>query len=298
MNGRKARASRYLAGQLLVFGGLACLLVGGCSDKTLLDQDDASPENGDFVVTFIDVGQGDAALLELPSGEFILIDGGPEGSGGRILSVLEEREIGKLDLVVLSHPHGDHYGGLRTVLNAVPVAELWENGESSSDYGYSKYREAVTAHGIPTVVPEQDEVRVYGEVVLRVLNREEGYKEQNNDSLVLKVSFGFVDFLFAGDIEREEAADLVQDYGTALLRSEVLKVPHHGSSDMELEFIEACSPDFAVISCSADNLYGHPHQETLDHYRSIDAAVYRTDLLGNVKARVDYDTGGVFFELN
>ena len=247
----------------------------------------ATPFPDGLYVTFIDVGQGDAALFELPGGETILIDGGDNREGySAILPLLRDKRIAVLDLMVLSHPHADHCGGLDEVLGGVDVLEIWKNGESYFTGTYEDFVHASLAEGAALLIPDQGHVRRLGGVILTVLNSDEGYAGQNNDSLVLMVSYGSVDILMTGDIEEEEQLDLVHDYGAAL-DCEVLKVPHHGSRYFARELFDTARPELAVISVGAGNSYGHPSAAALGACWDVGAVVCRTDTSGDVTVSTD-----------
>lgn len=253
--------------------------------------DAAAPDFNDLAeeppltITFIDVGQGDAVLLELPTDEAVLVDGGDNGHGeDDILPVLAEKGIGRLELMMLSHPHADHAGGLDEVLEALEVAEIWESGETSDSQTYEDFAAARDLEGAVSLVPQQGFIRRYGAVTLEVLNTGGDYSgEYNNNSLVVMVSYGNTTFLLTGDIEIEEQRDLISDYGS-LLSADLLKVPHHGSYLFDTDFITTVRPEMAVISAGEGNRYEHPHQETLDAYYEHGARVCRTDLAGEILA--------------
>ncbi len=243
--------------------------------------------SGLFVVTFIDVWQGDSALLELPDGTTILIDGGDNGHGNQdVLQVMERRGVFALDLVVLTHPHADHVGGLDEVLEQVPVGAVWENGETVSTTSYEAFEEARSALGIPVFFPEQGYETWFSGVHLLVMNTNEGYGGENNDSLVIQFTYGDTRLLTTGDVEIAEQQDLVRDYGNDLA-SDVIKVPHHGSPNYDTTFIRTVSPDYAVISVGEGNDYGHPDDGNIAAYQAAGAVVCRTDTSGDIMAVMD-----------
>lgn len=233
------------------------------------DTDTGSAGSGDLTVTFIDVGQGDATLLEMPDGRTVLVDGGDNGEGfAAILPLLDDKGIEVVDLMVLTHPHSDHCGGLDEVLLAKDVLEVWENGETLDTATYDDFADARNGEGAQLGVPDQGDHRAFGEATITILNTGEGYEGENNDSIVLSVEFGQRKILLTGDVEALEQEDLVDDYGDALA-CDALKVPHHGSWNQDSEFISFASPTFAVISCGEVNDYGHPHQVTIDAYLEV-----------------------------
>lgn len=237
---------------------------------------------------FIDVWQGDSALFLLPGGEVVLVDGGDNGYGNsRVVPVLEEWGVESVDLLVLTHPHADHCGGLDEVMAAVAVDEIWENGEELGTTAYGRFAQARDASGAAVRTPPAGETRSFGGVTLEVLATDGGYPEENNDSLVMRLSYGGVRFLLAGDAEEEEQGDLLATAGPAGLAADVLKVPHHGSYKFDEGFPPAVAPAYAVISSGEGNDYGHPHAEALAAYGEIGAAICRTDQLGDVAFATD-----------
>ena len=240
-----------------------------------------------LTATFIDVGQGDSTLFELPGGTVILIDGGDgEHGSAAVLDLLRAKSIGTIDLLVLTHPHADHVGGLVAVLEALDVLEIWEGGAEADTEAYRNFVQARDSEGALVRVPDQSMIRNYGRVAIEVLNREEGYAGENNDSLVLKISYGDTAFLMTGDVEKEETIDLLKDWGEDL-DCDVLKVPHHGSASFDPAFVKATSPELAVISVGTGNPYGQPAEETVDAYLDTGTALCRTDLSGSITVTTD-----------
>jgi competence protein ComEC len=242
---------------------------------------------GLLCVHFLDVGQGDAVFIESPSGMQILIDGGP---GPAVL-----RELGSamrffdrdIDLIIATHPDKDHIGGLVDVLKRYTVHAVLLT-ENKSETPVSDMFEAL--------VEEEDAQLFYarsgqrydiGGAFFTVFfpDRDATLFETNTASIILKLSYGEIDFLFTGDAPQSVEKYLVAAYSGALA-SEVLKVGHHGSKTSTAEtFVSAVSPQYAVISAGRDNTYGHPHSEVLDVLDSLQAAVYGT-----------YDEGRISFE--
>lgn len=236
----------------------------------------ASP--GALSVTYLDVGQGDSAVIELPDGRVLVSDTGR--SGYETASFLRYRGKRTVDALILSHIHPDHAGGLSHILQTFDVKEVWDNGRMEYPEGLIK--------GRPHRKLERGDIAEEGSYSITVLHpyREfytfNGYEydEENNSSLVFRLTGRKQSFLFAGDIEEEAEEDLV--HLNQLLQASVLKVPHHGSVTSAGEtFIRSVSPSVAVISAGRNNPFGHPSREVLEQ---LDASkVVRTDRDGAIK---------------
>jgi competence protein ComEC len=239
-------------------------------------------EEKDLSVTYLDVGQGDSAVIELPDQKTMVIDTGR--SGRETASYL--KYIGKetIDVLVLSHVHPDHTGGLNYLMKGFHIKEFWDNGrlilpETVMSYARDKHRiiqrgDTVEGKGYNIFVfhPYPEFYSMYGNE----------YVEANNDSLVIKIKGRERSFLFTGDVE-EEAEEDISSLGE-LLKSDVIKTPHHGAKTSAFTpFFELVSPEVAVISSGRDNAFGHPHAEMLDALR--ETRILRTDTYGAVKIK-------------
>ncbi len=239
-----------------------------------------------LTVTFIDVGQADSALLAC-GGEYALIDAGyPEG-GEKVVDYLTTYGIESLDLVVATHPHGDHIGGLPAVLEAFPAETVWSSRiPYSNDYTYS-FTSAVKAQGLSITIPNVGDTFELGDATITVIGPVHMYYDDvNNISLVLMVQFGETRFLFTGDMERDAEIDLL-DSG-ADVKADVLKVGHHGSyTSTSYVFLREVMPTYAVICCGGNNDYGHPHTEPMSRLKDADVTIYRTDKMYTITAVSD-----------
>jgi len=237
-------------------------------------------------VSFLDVGQGDAIVIELPDGEVVLVDGGPEKSGETILSFLADNKIIRLDYVVATHLHDDHIGGLDEVLEKIPVEViiLPEAADPSKDAGRNLLTAIAAANLEPVLAQPRTDLVTGDSLSVNVLGPlKTSYSNPNDRSVILKVSYGDIDFLFMGDAEKSAEAGLVSSGQD--LSAEVLKVGHHGSKTSSTsEFLAYVNPDYAVISVGLDNKYHHPDAETLDVLIGTGAFIFRTDLQGTIVA--------------
>jgi competence protein ComEC len=239
-------------------------------------------------VTFIDVGQGDAAWLQTPDGQDIVIDGGRKSQGPNVLAYLQDHDVSDVEVMIASHPDSDHVGGLITVLENLPVEEAVLNGQPATTQTYQELLDLILAKAVPTRIARSGDTYTWGCcVVASVVHPAEPLGENtNNASIVVKVSFGDVDVLFTGDIEATAENAIVargEDVG-----SEILKVAHHGSKNgSSMAFLNAVHPETAVISVGANNPYGHPAPEVLSRLASAGAIIYRTDQLGTITVTSD-----------
>jgi len=274
---------------------LLCVLLIGIRFAHLLTTDRLR-------MTVLDVGQGDAILLELPGRRVVLIDGGGLFDdrfdiGGRVVvPVLLSRWISRVDVVVLSHPHPDHLNGLKAVLRQVRVGEVWDGGQRASAPTYVWLQETLRQQRIPHKILEAGHVTdAFHPVEIAVLHPPPRLlrgsprgpsSDVNSNSLVLRLRYRDVRILLPGDIE-DEAERLLLDRG-AEVSAQVLKVPHHGgrTSSGPL-FLARVRPTVAIVSAGHRNRFGHPHQETLERYRAIGARLFRTDLDGAVTVTTD-----------
>jgi len=229
-------------------------------------------------VHFIDVGQGDSILIKAPE-KTLLIDAGDNYKGDEVASYLTDQGITFLDYLVSSHYHADHIGGSDYVLYNVPVELVLDRGGSYNSQTFLDYVEA--AGSKRTTISAGETIDMGSNITAAVLQANFGTTE-NNKSIVIKISYGEVDFLFGGDCEAScEASFNPGDI-------EVYKVHHHGSKNASSQsFLEITLPEIAVISVGENNPYGHPHSETLERLENIGAQIYRTDKQGNIVVKTD-----------
>jgi competence protein ComEC len=230
-----------------------------------------------FQVSFVDVGQGDAAIVQVGT-HSMLIDAGTNASTARLIKTIKSDRIKNFDLVVGTHPHEDHIGGLDEVLNQFGVSKIYMPRVSAETKTFSDVLQAIQRKGLTVSNPIPGSNFNLGTASCVILAPNAGtYGDLNNYSIVLKLTYGSNSFLFTGDAQSDSEKEiLAKGYN---LKADVLKVGHHGSSSSTtLEFLQAVSPQFAVISTGLGNDYGHPHQVTLDKLLGSGVKVYRTDL--------------------
>lgn len=245
-------------------------------------------------VHVIDVGQGLCVLVQ-GSEKTVLIDGGEAPTAASTIAYLQEQGVEKLDRVVNTHPHYDHFGGLREIMENFPTQEfilpdLPEN-KIPTTISYQKLVDYLETSKIPVIPARVGETYpLGGEAIMTTLAPVGNTYENLNDwSVVNKVTFGDISFLITGDIENEGETDLVED--GASLKCNVLVLPHHGSqTSIFRPFVEAAYPQYGVISCGKNNKYGHPHHKTLALYQELGIPLLRTDEVGTVVFETDGQT--------
>src|SRR3989338_8140793 len=244
---------------------------------------------GELELHVLDIGQGDAIVLQTPEGHTILIDGGP-GAGvleelGDVLPFFDRT----LDLLVLTHPHEDHVAGLVPVLDRFEVKGVLLSVPDYENKSYEAFLAQVAEEKIPVYFAEADRDFEFGSVTLDVLYPFEpvsGKLENvNNASVVIRVVSGEDEILLTGDAEQEVEAELLAAWnaGELELEADILKAGHHGSrTSSTLEFLEAVDAKLMIISSGTGNDYGHPHEETLEKAADLGIEVLRTDLEGTI----------------
>lgn len=244
---------------------------------------------GELEVHFLDVGHGDSTVIAC--GEHaMMIDCGDDAQGTKLQNYLAKHGINKLDYLVLTHPDKDHIGGAPVIITKFPVGKVFESGFYKDNKTAEKLRQALKYERIETVVPEVGTEYQLGEAYFTILAPNRTYEDSNDSSIALLLHFGENTFLFTGDAEKEAESDMVENGETAglSLKADVYQVGHHGSkSSSKKKFLEAVSPEFAVISCDYQGEYGHPHAEVLNRLRERGIQVFRTDEQGTVVAVSD-----------
>jgi competence protein ComEC len=242
-----------------------------------------------------DVGQGDAIVLPLGAGRAVVVDTGPEP--GAVDRCLRDLGVGQVPLLVISHFHADHVGGVTGVFRARRVAEVVTTGLAEPAEGRAKVLTAAALAGVPVAVPDAGWTWADGPVRLTMLgpvHRIGGTgSDVNNNSVVLIASVAGYRLILTGDAQVEEQSDLLAALGDGGLHADVLKVAHHGSAYQDVDFLDAVHPVLALVSVGVGNPYGHPNPAVLARLRRNGARVLRTDLDGDLAAVVDGQGIGV-----
>jgi competence protein ComEC len=248
-------------------------------------------------IHFIDVGQGDSILIQSPDGKSMLIDAGEGESGDTVVSYLKDNGIKRLSMLAMTHPHSDHIGGITQVLDSFPVGRVLDSGYAHGSRLQEHTLEEIERKHIPySVATAGQHYRLGARVDVEVLSPPATPfsgtdNDANNNSLVMRVTYGSVSALLTGDIESEAEGALLASRRN--IESNILKVAHHGSADStSVELLRQVRPAYVVISVGRRNEYGHPHKSTLRRLspEKLGASVYRTDQDGTIVLTTDGNT--------
>lgn len=245
------------------------------------------PQGSELQVRFLDVGQADAALVSC-DGHHMLIDGGNRGDSNLIYAVLQREEISYLDMVVATHAHEDHIGGLPGAFQYASAGLTLCPVTTYDSEVFETFAAKAREKGGGLTVPQPGDTYPLGSATVTILGVN-GEADTNNTSIVLRIDYGETSFLFTGDAERE-AEQVILDSGLPL-GATVLKVGHHGSdTSTTYPFLREIMPQYAVISVGTGNSYGHPTEETLSRLRDAGVEVFRTDMQGDIVCTSDGKT--------
>lgn len=290
---------RFTQMKMLLLLMIIFVMVGICSCKNIspdidiktpyVNENDivfeAKETEGNLEVHFIDVGQADCILVKNDEVS-MLIDAGNNDDGELIEKYLKNEDITKLDYVIGTHPHEDHIGALDVVINNFDVNTIIMPNKVSTTKTFEDVITAIENKNLSINEAKVGDKYSLGDAEFVILAPDRDYEEINDVSVVIRLVHGENSFMFTGDAEEVSEGDILKS--GLVLKSDVLKFGHHGSSTSTSEkFLEAVSPKYGVIMCGVDNSYGHPHRETLSKIRKYDIEVYRTDTQGTIVATSD-----------
>ncbi len=277
--GMKAR-QRYITALLLV--SLLSVSLGIFAQPTPTATPATQPETQEsqeekpLKVSFLDVRHGDACLIQCPNGQNILIDAGSRSYASRVIGYLQGEGVRELDLVIATHPHTDHIGGLSDVLEEIPAKMVLDSGKTHTTAGYRRFIKATKENpDVDYRLGRAGQVYEFGDVKLRILHPGEQLPGNMNDcSIVCRLEYGNISMLFTGDASKQAESQIIRRRYP--LRSTVLKVGHHGSSSSTTRpFLSAVSPRVAVVSSSAGSSKNY-HAKVLGRLEASGAKVYKT----------------------
>ena len=245
-----------------------------------------SASDKDLRISVLNVGQADATLIQY-KGKNMLIDTGEVDSRADLVKQLKERKVKDIDIIVITHPHGDHLGGMAELFKDFKIKQIYDNGQSANTAMYRNY------------LKKGDTFTLGDDVTFTVLSPGKPFTKENtqgvsesgltnDNSIVCKMTYGQFSMMFTGDAQKEVEEKILKDYKPADLKSDVLKVGHHGSKTSSSDaFVKAIAPKAATISCAAGNQYKFPHEPTLKTLQKYNVEVYRTDRNGVITITTD-----------
>lgn len=295
---------KLFAGLLAFVMLVACAAVfSGCDLKSTLAPDSSTPPASQTApvtpagktadIYYLDVGQADSQLVRLPNGVNILIDAGDRGTANQIVPYLKNLGVSKIDLLIATHPHADHIGGMANVIEGLEIGKVYlprvADSQTPTTKTYENMLKAISDKNLK-ITQAKAGMTVYeggGAKVEFLAPNSQKYDDLNNYSVVTKLTYGNTSFLFTGDAESESEAEMLKNDPESLA-CDVLKLGHHGSSTSSSDrFLETVQPRYGVISCGVDNDYGHPHREIVNKMDDFQVITYRTDTQGTILAASD-----------
>lgn len=291
MKGKKKEKKNLRGGlvAVVVFLLIAVLLtvfpqLGPAGMSSVNETGDASG----LEVHFIDVGQGDATLIKA-DGHAMLIDAGENDKGTAVQLYLQKQGVEQLDYLVLTHTDSDHIGGADVIVTKFDIGQIFMSDFKKDNKTYRELMDSMKYRHMTFITPEVGAEYELGSATFTVIAPNDTYEDANNSSMSLILDYGDTSFLFSGDCEEEAEQDMLAN--GLNLDVDVYQVGHHGSkSSSTEEFLDAMSPEYAVISCEEGNSYGHPHAKTLNNLRARGIRVFRTDEQGSIVACSDGKT--------
>lgn len=267
------------------------VLLSGCtlnqqSNKKIETSQTPVEARKEMKVHFLDVGQGDSTLIQSPNGKNLLVDGSTKEAGKDVVANLKTLGVEKLDYVVATHPDADHIGGLISVLNSMPIKHFVDSGKVHTSQTYEEMLRLILDKDIPFIVPNVgDNISLDDELDIKVLNVGDDSDDNNEASIVLKITYGEVSFLLMGDADTIVEKEIL---GRENVDATVLKAGHHGSdTSSSEEFLEAVNPKVTILSYGKDNSYGHPDVEVMSRLKQIETQIYGTAEVGNIVVETD-----------
>ncbi|NCB00122.1 MAG: MBL fold metallo-hydrolase [Clostridia bacterium] len=288
-----ASASRFLTGLLTGCEQAGFLLPDSYTTDSAGKSVETAPENlthpvsGEMTVHFLDVGQGAAVLFQI-NDQVMIFDGGGRESSSFVVAYLKRLAIDQVDVMIASHYDDDHLNGLVGILHTFPVRQVYDAGYATDTRVYHSFKTFIQDQAIPVSVPEAGQsISVGGATVTFIAPDSFGHLDENDDSLAIRVEFGRTRLVIMGD----STADAEQQMLEQDLAAMVYYAAHHGSNGSNSKaLLTEVNPDFVVISCGAENDYGHPGEHALSRIQASGAELYRTGQQGTIVATSDGET--------
>lgn len=252
-------------------------------------KDVVETSNGkEMTVHYIDVGQGDSIFIELPNNTTMLIDSGESWKGEDVENYIKEEGYSKIDYLVGTHPHTDHIGGLKHIIESFDIGKIYMPNASSNSKTFENLLKAISSKGLK-IKNAKAGVNILDEENLDIdiiAPNSNSYSGLNDYSAVIKITYGEKEFLFMGDAEETSEEEILdKEFDISV---DVVKVGHHGSETSSIQkFVDKVNASYAIISVGEENKYDHPYKGTIKRWKDSGALVYRTDKNGTVVVTTD-----------
>ncbi|MBC1520333.1 MBL fold metallo-hydrolase [Listeria aquatica] len=279
----------YIVKKWLFWGLGLLLLLSGCSNFLASSEESEPKLSSDTLkgaqFDFFDVGQGDSTLIRSDDGTTILIDTGRQDDD-RIMTLLQEKEIKKIDLLLLTHPHADHIGNADKIIKTYQPKEIWMDGLAFNSSTYEKVVDAALASDAHYKEPRTFDKANFGPFSLEVLSPSKLSGNANDDSIAVRLTYKEISAIFTGDAEKGREKEMIES--GLPLQADILDLGHHGSSTSNSPaFLDKVKPEVAIYSAEKGNSYGHPHVEVLEWLKERNITTYGTDVNGTVTLTTD-----------
>ena len=243
-------------------------------------------KNENLKIHYVDVGQGDSAIIE-KNGHFMLIDAGPKECENSLIEYIDSLQIEKFDYVIATHAHEDHIGSMSKVIDKYDIGKVLFAKHTTTTTTFKNFVTSVKNKGLKLYAPNVGEEFSFEDTSFTVLGPvSSSYDDLNNYSIVIKLKYGSTSYLFTGDAESLSEKEILNK--GLDVSADVLKVGHHGSnSSTSKSFLDAVNPKYAIISCGKNNDYGHPKKKIMDRIKNKNIKVYRTDESGTITLTSD-----------
>ncbi|MDD2494349.1 MAG: ComEC/Rec2 family competence protein [Tissierellia bacterium] len=247
-----------------------------------------SSETSDLLIYFIDVGQADCTLIELPNGEEVLIDTGNTDDADLVIDTINSLNIDKIEYLILTHPHEDHMGSASDIIKEIEIEKIYIPDIESDAKFYEDAKKVIKSQNIPIIKATAGLTIIdIPDLTFKVLAPNSMYySEMNEYSIVSRLEYKNTSFLFTGDAESVSELEMVNK--GYYLKSDLLHVGHHGGrTSSSKKFLDSVNPKYSIISVGKDNIYGHPHEETLKRLKAVGTEIYKINELGTIIATSD-----------
>ncbi len=272
------------------------------TEISVLPKEIPPPADENVTVYYIDVGQGDSILIHTPEDKFILIDAGDKNAYTKVINFLNDKSIETIDVFIATHPDADHIGGADEVLESFEVLNIYHPGYEKTTTAYNEFITAAENENVPIYTDDDidpgDFISIDTSITLQIMHIDKNAGNSNDATIVTRLDYDGVSFLFTGDISDSVESQIITDPNLDF-NIDILKVAHHGSKySTSNGFLDETTPEDGVISVGEGNSYGHPTTETLNRLLSHSVDVYRTDYHGTVTITSDGDTWDIYTEKN